>query len=385
MSPISVVMPSHNRGYDLHRVLSAYDQQDLGEKFEVIVVDDGSTDSTYQVAKSFRPSRYVLQTKRLDRNKGSGAARNIAFELATQPIVLIVGDDILPEHDFVRQHLTAHRWYPEKEYAILGRIDWPDDLPRNSLMEHIVGIGAQQFSYHYLVSGKVYDFRHFYTSNISVKRALLSELDNWFDPDFSHYGFEDIELAYRLREKGLQILYLSSPLGRHYHFHTIWTFTKRQYYAGMMSCVFNRKHPKVIGRAPYYIDRYKRILTILSRFTNIFWYQSVGSSEWLEHAALHLSSFFEWKPNPLLDRLYIGLLNYFWHKGTIDGTINDPVDAMRYHDLHASYALTPLLKSFLTDADNQAIPLPHGFGTTMLKELSTLGLFSLRRPLRRKK
>jgi glycosyltransferase involved in cell wall biosynthesis len=374
-------MPSYNRGFDLQRILSAYDKQDLGEPFEVVVVDDGSSDSTYEVAKSYKPLNFSLVVERLETNQGSGAARNVALKIARGPILLIVGDDILPEKDFVRQHLAAHTWYPENEIAILGRIEWPDDLPRNSLMEHITGIGAQQFSYHYLVSGEEYDFRHFYTSNISVKMELLNQLDHWFDPDFLHYGFEDIELAYRLRDHGLRILYFSAPLATHYHFHTVWTFAKRQYYAGMMACVFNRKHPGAIGRTPYRMERNKVILKFLAYLTSPLTAKCKDKSDWLEKLSLHLASFYEWRTNPILDRLYVGLLAYYWDKGIIDGIIPEGPVSRRFHDLHACYSLSPLLISHIREALLRSLPLPEGFGMGLVRELSSLRITSIKRPM----
>ena len=61
--------------------------------------------------------------------------------------ILIVGDDILPDKNLLWGHLIAHKRYQDSNVAILGRIAWPKDLPTNTLMAHIDGIGAQQFRY----------------------------------------------------------------------------------------------------------------------------------------------------------------------------------------------------------------------------------------------
>jgi GT2 family glycosyltransferase len=75
-------------------------------------------------------------------------------------------------------------------------------------MKHIDGIGAQQFSYYYMRSGREYDFRHFYTCNISVKTSFFKALPSrWFDPDFYLYGYEDVEVGYRLAQNGMRIVY----------------------------------------------------------------------------------------------------------------------------------------------------------------------------------
>ena len=205
-------MPCFNRSYDLLKTLKAYDQQTTSEPFELIAVDDASTDDTFQVLKTYYSSHYSIRVHRQNRNQGPAAARNMGLSLVDSPLVLIVGDDILPNPDFIDAHLRAHEKYPQREIAILGHIDSPDDMPINTLMKHINGIGAQQFSYHYFRNAQEYDFRHLYTANISIKMELLKTLDHWFDTDFPHAAYEDVELSFRLAKKGLRILYLSTPI-----------------------------------------------------------------------------------------------------------------------------------------------------------------------------
>ncbi len=159
--------------------------------------------------------------------------------------MLFSGDDILPEEDFVEAHLAAHRRYPDETTAILGHIQWPEDITVNTVMKHIDGVGAEQFSYYYMTEEQVCDFRFFYTSNLSLKRSLLWAYETWFDPDYSLYGFEDIDLGYRLSRGGLQIRYSSAPIARHYHFHSAYSFSNRQYKSGKMAHLFVQKNPEL--------------------------------------------------------------------------------------------------------------------------------------------
>ncbi len=75
MPSLSIIMPCHNRAHDLIKCLEAYDQQVGAGDFEIIAVDDASSDSTYQVLTSYRPSRYTLRVERLETNQGPAAAR----------------------------------------------------------------------------------------------------------------------------------------------------------------------------------------------------------------------------------------------------------------------------------------------------------------------
>ena len=244
-SAISISMPCYNRAHDLERVLSAYDNQVVDEHFEIVAIDDSSSDNTWSVFNNYPPRNFTLRTVRHEKNKGLAAARNTGLELVQAPIILFVNDDILPDQFMVKGHLATHRRYPEKEVAIVGQIQWADDLPVNTLINHIVGIGAQQFSYHYFKDGHEYDFRHFYTANVSIKTEMLRSIDQGFDTGFWLYGFEDAELSYRLSINNLKIIYQAILVGFHYHYHNIWTFTDRQYKAGVMACVLIKKHPEV--------------------------------------------------------------------------------------------------------------------------------------------
>lgn len=327
----SIVMPCYNRAHDLRNVLAAYDRQDTAEFFELIAVDDCSTDGTFELLAGCAPEHYSLRIFRQERNGGPGAARNRGIGEARAPLIIIVGDDIRPAGDFVRKHLLAHRVFPERETAILGSVQWADDLPQNTLMRHIDGKGAEQFSYFYLRHGQAYDYRHFYTANISVKTELLHSLDKWFDTDFVHAAFEDVELSYRLaRQGGMRIIHLADIVGWHYHFHTIWSFAGRQYRAGQMARLLIRKHPGLIAGfkswaargAGYYLASF------LPR-------RSAESLEVLERRALSLAGRFEWDDHPALSGYYSGLLVYFFFKGWLAGILGWSGRLERVLEVHA--------------------------------------------------
>jgi glycosyltransferase involved in cell wall biosynthesis len=128
-------MPCYDRGYDLLRILQAYDRQATDQPFEIIAVDDASKDNTYQVLSSYQPQNYKISIIRLEKNQGPGNARNQGISRASSPLIAFVGDDILPSPGFVEDHLKAHSIYTDEKTAILGQITWPDDLPCNTLID----------------------------------------------------------------------------------------------------------------------------------------------------------------------------------------------------------------------------------------------------------
>lgn len=369
MTAISVIMPCFNRANELRRVLDAYDNQRVEEPFEVIAVDDASNDDTLEVLASYQPTRYKLHVEHLEKNQGPAAARNRGISLAKAPLIMFVGDDILPRSDLLRGHLAAHRRNPENEVAILGQVVWPKDFPVNTLMSHIDGVGSQQFSYHFMVDGKEYDFRHLYTANISIKRDLLLSHDDWFDTGFQYAALEDAELGYRLSRSGLRIIYASKLIGYHYHYHNIWTFSTRQYRVGLMASKFIEKYPEVtssiIGKKWPYQLYYWRFLAALRTY-------SPECTDWLESEFLHLLSEYEWVEHALLDSLYLQVLSYYFYKGLIYGVLGKSLEAQKVHRLYAYRVLVPLLSWFVRESERISAPLPDMHGPWVLNRLKML-------------
>lgn len=357
MNDASVVMPCYNRGYNIYNVLNAYDQQVGGIKFTLIAIDDASTDDTVKYLKNYSPQNYNLIVKQNTINSGPAFSRNSGLEEATSPITIIVGDDVVPEDNFVQKHLQLHEYYSHKGFAILGHVQWPEDMPVNTLMRHIDGLGAEQFSYYYLRDGQEYDFRHFYTANISLKRSLLTTVNTWFDTSFPLAAFEDVEFAYRLKEAGLKIIYSSAPVVKHYHYHTIWTFSKRQYNAGKMACILEQKHPGALGNKSRKLKQIGSFLDVLLRTRSIFGKPLEDVRE-IESRALQLASFYEWHSNQLLDWLYIKVLDYFWTKGLIEGSLaNQRVSGMMV-EWYANRHLLRAINNFIDKARPLKIPTP---------------------------
>jgi glycosyltransferase involved in cell wall biosynthesis len=352
---ISVIMPCHNRAHDLEQVLAAYDRQYGEDGFELIAIDDASDDGTSSVLGAFRPQRYSLQFDHLPTNQGPAAARNRGIALAGAPLILFVGDDVLPDPFLIQGHLAAHRYYRDEKVAVLGRIAWPADLPVNTLMAHIDGVGQQQFSYYYMLDRHEYDFRHFYTANISIHRNFLCSLDRWFDTGFTLYGYEDVELAYRLALRGLRILYAAQPVGFHYHYHTIWSFARRQRNSGQMAHVLTSKHPELryLFRA-----QYLRLVSLTRQWRTIAAPRPFRYTDLLEAFTCRLLAHFEWEHHPPLDWLYRSSLDYFYYDGFIRAVVKKPGLAGRLRQAHAARYLVPALRTFFRDTETLGITIP---------------------------
>ena len=113
----SVVIPTYNRLNMLVRVLDALEAQADAPPFEVIVIDDGSTDDTARVM-STRPGI----TFRTQPNGGPGRARNHGVSLAAGKIVVFIGDDTVPEPRFLAEHARVHREASDDAIGVCGSL-----------------------------------------------------------------------------------------------------------------------------------------------------------------------------------------------------------------------------------------------------------------------
>jgi glycosyltransferase involved in cell wall biosynthesis len=239
---LSIVIPTYNRLGMLLRVLDALERQQDAPEFEIIVINDGSTDETAKVIEE-RAARSSGLLFRSQPNGGPGRARNHGVPLASGRFVVFIGDDTVPEPRFLAEHARVHRESNDDPLvACLGYTGWPAAERITAFMDYINDYGLQ-FGYKLINDGAIVPFNFFYTSNISIDRQLL--LDHPFDTTFPSAAWEDIELAYRLDAKGLKIRYNSGAVTRHYHPMTIDSFARRQYTVGKSGAIFYRKHPEL--------------------------------------------------------------------------------------------------------------------------------------------
>jgi len=234
----SVVIPTYNRLGMLARVLDALDAQAGAPEREVIVVDDGSTDGTRAAMES--RSGIVFRSQQ---NGGPGRARNHGVTLATGRYVLFIGDDTVPEPQFLAEHARVHRDAGDDPLvACLGYTGWPAGDRVTAFMDYINDYGLQ-FGYKLIRDGETVPYNFFYTSNISIAHDLLAA--HPFDTTFPAAAWEDIELAYRLDALGLRIRYNARAVTRHHHPMSVDSFARRQYTVGKSGAIFYRKHPEL--------------------------------------------------------------------------------------------------------------------------------------------
>jgi glycosyltransferase involved in cell wall biosynthesis len=244
----SIIIPTYNRADKLTTCIDKIYESILDEKeFEILVIDDGSTDNTEEIINEYKKEnlKYFKQ-----QNKGAGQARNKGIKEAKGRISIFIGDDIFITKEFLNEHLNIHKKNPEPNFACLGLTLWDPTIKINKLMKWSTNellflgkFGGHQFAYNTLTPNKEASYKHFYTSNISIKTELLK--NNPFSKEFSTYGWEDIELAYRLKKNNeLKIIYNPKALAYHSHEIPENSFENRMKSIGKGAVIFNKLHPE---------------------------------------------------------------------------------------------------------------------------------------------
>jgi glycosyltransferase involved in cell wall biosynthesis len=220
---LSVIIATYNRRSLLADVLRALDRQTIPrELYEVIVIDDGSTDGTaaWLAARPADPRRCFVSQP----NQGVSAARNAGIRMARGDILVFLDDDFIPAPSLLEEHLKIHE--SERAVAVIG--------PAPSLRRYVQPwIAWQQAAmervYREMADGSLEpSFREFWTGNCSLPRSDAAALGG-FDPSLRMY--QDVELGYRLMCRGVRFRFCPGATGVHHNAHSFetWCCTQGEY------------------------------------------------------------------------------------------------------------------------------------------------------------
>lgn len=195
---ISVVVATCNRAERLMRLLDALSIQDLAEPFEVVVVDDRSTDDTLarlNATAGERPFTLLIVPSVV--NTGAGGARNRGWQAARGEVVAFTDDDCVPDPAWLRCLTDG---LVEADITI-GRTRPPED------QLHLIGPLS-----HYL------DIDHnqsFSTCNIAYRRTVLEKMDGFDADGYAWVDGEDTDLGLRAVKDGFRDAYVEDALVWH--------------------------------------------------------------------------------------------------------------------------------------------------------------------------
>ena len=230
---VSVVVPTYNRAPSLRRLLDALAQQTYPvDAFEVIVIDDGSSDGTLgRLGEwSFPFTLRVLEQE----HGGPAEARNLGVRHAAGDLIVFVDDDVVPVPELLDEHVRSHQ--AGSDLVVVGPMSPPRAWRRPAWVRWEEDM--LQVQYREMLSGKYpCTPRQFYTANASLSRVRFLRAHG-FDPTFKRA--EDVELAYRLRDLGLRFHFNPRAEVRHYASRSFAAWLRTPYQYGRYDVIMAR-------------------------------------------------------------------------------------------------------------------------------------------------
>ena len=187
---ISIITPVYNGGYPFICCLLAISRSPA--KYELIIVDDGSTDKSADIARQFGAK--VLQT---NGREGPGAARNLGAKVAQGKYLCFIDADCEVCHDAISDLVNKLQSHPEID-ALFGSYD---DAPAatNFVAQY------KNLMHHYVHQQGSESASTFWSGFGVVKRELFLRLGGFDVERFPRPSIEDIDLGYRLKQQGANI------------------------------------------------------------------------------------------------------------------------------------------------------------------------------------
>ena len=230
---VSIVIPVKDRADDLRHCITSLRQLAYPQdRLEVIVVDDGSTDSSPEVAQEL--GAVLLESGAV--GGGPALARNKGAAVANGDILAFIDSDCTAEENWLNELLPA---FADEKLAAVG--GWVDGMYHGSALDRYeavmssLNLGRREMS-----GGAGGDTFYLPSCNLLMRKSAFAAAGG-FRPEM-HVG-EDVDLTWRLRDAGWTIQYL--PCGTVFHAHRSrpWPFVKRRFDYGTSEGMLQQLHP----------------------------------------------------------------------------------------------------------------------------------------------
>ena len=203
---VSIVIPTYNRKPILIKCLHALENQKLNkliDSYEIIVVDDGSTDGTTEwIKENQRNLPHVVLYEQ--EHGGPALGRNLGVLKSTGDVIIFIDSDLVVVNNFIINHVSKLNKYWIKKNkkcftygSVINTSNFQNPLSEDSKITDI-------------------SFAYFATGNVAISKELLLDV-GLFDTSFSLYGWEDLELGERLKKIGVKLIKCPDAKGFHWH------------------------------------------------------------------------------------------------------------------------------------------------------------------------
>ena len=247
----SVVVPTYNRLELLKRTLESLFQQELSD-YEIIVVDDGSSDGTHEYLQFLSNEKKIQYAQQ--KNSGPAIARNNGLALSSGSLIAFTDDDCIVPTDWLKRYQIK---FQQDDVDAVGGSSITGDVtnPFAEVNDIIVNFLKAE------INKRPENEVPFLTSNNTAYRKKSLEKVGGFDNHF-RIGAEERDLNYRLRQSGEKLMFDSSIVVEHFNDADFLKFLRHQFDQGKGSFLFYRNARQLFGKKPEMIpiDVYIRLL-----------------------------------------------------------------------------------------------------------------------------
>lgn len=277
---ISVIVPAYNAESTIKECLSALTKQTVPQSdYEIIVVDDGSTDKTSEIAQQF-PVVYLREE-----NQGPAMARNLGAQVAKGEIILFTDSDCIPEPDWIESMLIPFATEPEVVGVKGVYLTQQKQLAARFAQAEFEERYARLKKYRYI------DFVDSYSAGF--KRDVFLSVGG-FDPQFAVANNEDVELSYKLAQKKYKMVFQPKAKVSHLHADTFYDYLYLKLTRAYWRMLAYRRHLRKIAQDSYTPQTLK--LQILLAFLSLLSFLGWLTQDWYTrfHAISNLSGILSW-------------------------------------------------------------------------------------------
>jgi glycosyltransferase involved in cell wall biosynthesis len=234
----SIIIPMYNSEKNIAEALKALERQ-TEKRFEVIIIDDGSTDNSFKIARRLKKEFSFRLKIEKQKNAGPAAARNKGAKKASAEILIFLDSDCVAKNAFVEEILKIFN-----DDSISGVQGEYETKNKQSLIARYAGYEIK--FRHEKMKGKFID--HIATYACAYRKK---DFDHGFKESFKKANMEDTELSYRLADSNKKLVFQPKAIVKHNHPESFVKFLKQQFTRGYWRALGHIEHKKKLLEDSY--------------------------------------------------------------------------------------------------------------------------------------
>ena len=255
MAMVSIVIPTFNRASLLEECIISILKQSYTD-YEIIVIDDGSTDNTLEIlgkyAQVYKQKIIFVEQER----KGPAAARNKGISLARGEIILFIDDDVVTDKDWIKYIISD---FSQPDVGIVGGRTLLKRLDKFNVLYYDNGFSASA------------NPSYIPTNNAAFLKEALNKVYD-FDSRFIYPGLEDADICLRIRKIGYRLKLNNNAVVYHYENYSFKGWLEKNYQYGYGNSTFLDLHAELRVFCPYYyLCIFPLVLRDAARFVRTYY------------------------------------------------------------------------------------------------------------------